>query len=154
MNSTSHELGSGASEGVPGFGFAGSRYGDRSIRLVSRACHDPITATAMTTTSRIRMPSHLGKLRRSQSRKLQLSADVAEPLDDLVVQRNAVGAAFLLLLVFGQSWVHDTVVARSGRSLPERPEHVVHVVLELVEVAEGLDVVRREVVVASTALLV
>ena len=49
-------------------------------------------------------------------------------------------------LVLGQTRVEDAVVARCRRSLAQALHEAVHVVLELVEVREGVDPVREEVV--------
>src|SRR5690348_16080840 len=72
-----------------------------------------------------------------------------EPLDDLLVERNAVGAPVLELLGLRQAGVEHALLPGGGRAGAQGPQHVVHRALEAVEVGEGPDVVGRELVLGA-----
>lgn len=63
------------------------------------------------------------------------------------MQGDTVLQAVLLVFVLGQTRIDDAFVAGRGLGLLEGFEHGVHVVLELVDVGEGIDVEGGEEVV-------
>src|SRR5690606_24312392 len=80
----------------------------------------------------------------------ELALDLAEPVDDLGVVRDALLEALALLLGFEQAGVDDALVA--GRRLRggEPAQELVHVALELLRVDERVDAVRHEVIARLT----
>ena len=80
---------------------------------------------------------------------MEFGGQVVEVLYDLAVEGDAVGAAVLLVFVLGEAGVEDAVVFGGGLSLAEGLQDAVHVVFELVEVGEGLNVEGHEDVLAA-----
>src|SRR3989454_9841521 len=119
----------------------------------------PASATAMArprspeppVTSAPQPVSSTRSAHRRERRHAELARTLAEPLEHFPVQRDAPGAALLQLLGLRQPGIEDALLPGRRRRPAERLEHPVHRVLELLDVGERLDVVRREVVLRSAA---
>src|SRR5687767_5591492 len=79
---------------------------------------------------------------RLQGFDTKLLGAAVEPVQDLAMQRDAVGAPLEHSLVLDQTGIDDPIVARRRRRRHQGSQHLVHRRLELVEVDERRDVVR------------
>jgi len=88
-------------------------------------------------------------LRRFQRRYAQFAGDVPKPLYYLFMERDAMRAALLLFFIFQESGIEDTVMSLGCLRTPERPKHLVHMLLELFNVRERGDPFRSLLKVPS-----